>query len=97
MIPDTVILLEEPFPPLRVAKVFNESIDILVVEFTFNEGKVLGCFLLHLVFEEQLQEFDIFDDGVDLIAIKGESLLKLVAELSRQFHFRQFGDSLSPN
>ena len=38
----------------------------------------IGCILLHLVFEEQLQEFDIFDDGVDLIAIKGESLLKLI-------------------
>ena len=35
---------------------------------------------LHLVFEEHLQELQVLDDGVDLVAVEGEGLFELVED-----------------
>ena len=58
----------------------NQDIDILIVKGMVDEAEVFRRFLLHLVFEEDLQECEVFDDGVDLIAVEGECLFEFVED-----------------
>ena len=63
-----------------LAEVLDEGIDVLVVEVALDEAEVGRGLGLHLVFEEHLQELQVLDDGVDLVAVEGERLFELVED-----------------
>jgi hypothetical protein len=51
---------------------FDQCIHIVVVEVVADQAQVGGCLLLQLVLEEQLEQLDVFDDGVDVVAVETE-------------------------
>ncbi len=58
----------------------DQGVDVLVVEVALDQAEILRRLGLHLVFEEHLQELQVLDDGVDLVAVEGEGLLQLVED-----------------
>ena len=65
---------------------FDQVVDVFAVEVLLDQPQVVGRFLFHLVLEEQLEQLEVFNDGIDLFAVEGEGFLKLVEDADEIEH-----------
>ena len=59
---------------------FDEAIDIFVIEASLNQRKILRHRLLHLASVQFFEETDVFDDSVHFITIKCERLFEIAED-----------------
>ena len=77
---DLFVFLEELLAPLLVAEVLDQVVHVLVVEVPGDQREIRRGLRLHLRLEELLQQAEVLDDGVDLVAVEGQRLFQLVED-----------------
>ncbi len=65
---------------------FDEVIDIPVIEVALDQPEIFRRDGFHLALEQYLQEFDILDDSVDLLAVESKRFFELVEDADEIEH-----------
>ncbi len=93
---DFLVLLEELLAPLLVAEVLDQVVHVLVVEVLRDERQILRRLALHLGLEQLLEQPEVLDDRVDLVAVERQRLLQLVEDADEVEHEAVRLDHLLP-
>ena len=77
---DLFVLLEKRLAPFRIPEVFDQGVNIPVVEVALDEVQICRRLLLHLALEQQFQQVEVLDDGIHLFTVESECLFQLVED-----------------